>query len=141
MDQSVVHGPAPQRGRRLAAWLLLGWAMFWLVTMMPWCGTDLGGFLATASQHVVADDGIRSASLHDNLPVHEDCHSAVSDALMYRFSVASSGTDIFKSAPGSALAPSPLSSAFHPKEVIWRAASVAPLSGTESYLRHRRLLI
>ena len=140
VPHSIAQGPASQRRRRLAAWLLLGWAMFWLAGMMPWCGTDLGGLHATAGQQVLADGSIPPASRHDNLPVYEGC-CAVTDASTHEFSVASSTTDPFKSPSGSALAPSPLSSAFHPKAVIWRNASVAPLSGAESYLRHRRLLI
>lgn len=133
-----------RRRRRLAAWLLVGWAMFWFITVIQPC-SNLPAPQGNADQRVaiqIGSDAMWNANLHGGAPMDDDgsCQtmSAVPITLPNTASVSNYYTDSwFVVSHTASAAPAPR----HAGVVIAHAASASPLSGAPAYLRHQRLLI
>lgn len=138
---STGSGVTSQR-RRLAAWLLLGWVMFWLVTVIqPFC-SKLAGREANAEQRTVIPMGGNTAKLgnwHREAPLDGGSCQSVSATTI---SASDTATSPYRPNLSFNVAPAALASLPRRAGVtIAYAPSDSPSPGTPLYLRHQRLLI
>lgn len=132
-----------RRRRRWAAWLLLGWAMFWLVTVMqPFCN-DLAGPQASAEQRMaipIGSDATWFANWHRGAPLGDGLCQGVSIATI-------SASDTSTTAPYrpdlsfNVALPALASSPRRVGATVAYAPTDSPSPGAPLYLRHQRLLI
>ena len=129
--------------RRLAAWLLVGWAMFWLVSVIQLCCQTMPAPHDDADQRAasqISADGTETGNPYGSVPQREGFCQSVSVAAIGPSDTASAATYgaalSFDTAP-AAIVPAPR----YAGTVIAYIPSAPPLSGAPPYLRHQRLLI
>jgi hypothetical protein len=131
-----------QRRRRLAAWLLLGWAMFWLITVIqPFC-SNLAGPQASAEQRMaipIGSDATWFANWHRGAPLDDGSCQSVSVA-----TISASDTSTVPYRPDLSFNVALPALASLPHRVgatVAYAPTDSPSPGAPLYLRHQRLLI
>ena len=139
---STTSGVTSQRRRRLAAWLLLGWAMFWLVTVIqPFC-SSLAGPQANADQRMTiptGSDAMWFANWHRGAPLDDGSCQGVSVATI---SASDTPTGPYRPDLSFNVALPALTSLPHRVgTTVAYAPTDSPSPGAPLYLRHQRLLI
>ena len=142
-ESKTSHGMTPRRRRHLAAWLLAGWAMFWLVSVIQLCCQTMPAPRDDADQWAaiqISADGTETGNPYGSAPQREEFCQNLSVAVISPSDTASAATYraalSFDTAP-AAIVPAPR----HAGAVIAYVPSAPPLSGAPPYLRHQRLLI
>ena len=141
-ENKTSGGMTSRRRRRLAAWLLVAWAMFWLVPMIQPCCQNLAVQGENASHKVAAQissDAPKIGILDSTLP-HDGFCQGLSAAEIIPLGTANAVTyraDFsFDTAPAAIVLAPRLAGV-----VIAYTPPAPPLSGAPLYLRHQRLLI
>ena len=142
-ESKTSHGMTSRRRRRLAAWLLVAWAMFWLVSVIQLCCQTMPAPRDDAGQWAaiqISADVTETGNPCGGAPQDGGVCQSVSVAQIGPFDTASAATYraalSFDTAP-AAIAPAPR----HAGAVIAYIPSAPPLPGAPPYLRHQRLLI
>jgi hypothetical protein len=137
------HGMTSRRRRRLAGWLLLGWAMFWLVTVIqPFCN-NLAGSQASAEKRMaipIGSDTTWFANWHRGAPPDGGSCQGVSVATISASDTSTTGPyrpDLSFNVVLPALASLPR----RVGATVAYAPTDSPSPGAPLYLRHQRLLI
>jgi hypothetical protein len=129
------------RKRHFAAWLVLGWAMFWLFSVLQPCDLKLAAGGPGQSAAVRIFDNASG-------PGNPYCSAHRGDGMCQSLSVAQTGASDTASAATyrvvSSFDTAPAAFMAAPRDArtaIAHAGSDSPRSGTPVYLRHRRLLL
>lgn len=138
---NISHGMTSRRRRRLAAWLLLGWAMFWLFSVPEPCCRNLAVDNADPLAAMeVSGDVTETGNPCGGAPQDGGVCQSVSVAQIGPFDATGAvpyRTDLSFDTALAAIVPTPR----HAGTVIADTPSDSPLSGAPIYLRHQRLLI
>jgi len=143
-NESKTSREMTSRGRRhLAGWLLVSWAMFWLVSVIQLCCQTVpapGDAADPWAAIQISSDETETGNPYGSAPQHEGPCQNLSVAAIDPSDTASAATYravlSFDTAP-AATAPAP----HHAAAVVAYVSSAPPLSGAPPYLRHQRLLI